>query len=156
MGVRSCHYDEVIISVIAPQITSLTIVYSTVYSDTDERKRQRTASLVFVRGIHRGPVNSPHKDQWRGNCFHLITSSCVRPANSLGMLCALQWPHNDRHGVSNPQRLYQVPSQTVDEVESWCLQMSHDDVIKGKYFPRYWPFVWGIHRSLVDSPNKGQ
>ena len=48
-------------SAIASQITSLTIVYSTVYSDTDQRKRQSSASLAFVRGIHRRPVNSPHK-----------------------------------------------------------------------------------------------
>ena len=46
---------------IASQITSLTIVHSTVYSDTDQRKHQSSASLAFVRGIHRGPVNSPHK-----------------------------------------------------------------------------------------------
>ena len=46
---------------IASQITSLTIVYSTVYSDADQRKYQSSASLAFVRGIHRGPVNSPHK-----------------------------------------------------------------------------------------------
>ena len=46
---------------IAPQITSLTIVYSTVYSDTDQRKHQSSATLAFVRGIHRKPVNSPHK-----------------------------------------------------------------------------------------------
>ena len=32
----------------------------------------------------------------------------------------------------------------------------HGDVIKWKHFPRYWPFVWGIHRSLVNSPHKGQ
>ena len=32
----------------------------------------------------------------------------------------------------------------------------HDDVIKWKHFPRYWPFVRGIHRSPVDSPHKGQ
>ena len=31
-----------------------------------------------------------------------------------------------------------------------------DDVIKWKHFPRYWPFVWGIHRSPVNSPHKGQ
>ena len=43
------------------QITSLTIVYSTVYSDADQRKHQSSASLAFVRGIHRRPVNSPHK-----------------------------------------------------------------------------------------------
>ena len=46
---------------IASQITSLTIVYSTVYSDADQRKHQSTASPAFVRGIHRAPVNSPHK-----------------------------------------------------------------------------------------------
>ena len=46
---------------IASQITSLTIVYSTVYSGSDQRKHQSSASLAFVWGIHRWPVNSPHK-----------------------------------------------------------------------------------------------
>ena len=46
---------------IASQITSLKVVFSTVYSDADQRKHQSSASLAFVRGIHRGPVNSPHK-----------------------------------------------------------------------------------------------
>ena len=46
---------------IASQITSLTIVYLTVYSDADQRKHQSSATLAFVRGIHRRPVNSPHK-----------------------------------------------------------------------------------------------
>ena len=43
------------------QITSLTIVYSAVCSGTDRRKHQSSASLAFVRGIHRWQVNSPHK-----------------------------------------------------------------------------------------------
>ena len=46
---------------IASQITSLTTVYSTVYSDADQRKHQISASLAFVWGLHRGLVNSPHK-----------------------------------------------------------------------------------------------
>ena len=46
---------------IASQITSLTIIYSTVYSGADHRKHKISASLAFVWGIHRGPVNSPHK-----------------------------------------------------------------------------------------------
>ena len=54
------HYNDVIMDTIASQITSLTIVYSTVYSDADQRKYQSSASLAFVRGIHRRPVNSPH------------------------------------------------------------------------------------------------
>ena len=57
----TAHYDDVIMTAMASQITSLTIVYSIVYSGTDQRKHQSSASLAFVRGIHRGPVNSPHK-----------------------------------------------------------------------------------------------
>ena len=45
----------------ASQITSLTIFVSTSYSDADQRKHQSSASLAFLRGIHRGPVNSPQK-----------------------------------------------------------------------------------------------
>ena len=56
-----CHYGDVIMGAIASQITSLKIVYSTVYSDADQRKHQSSASLAFVWGIHRGPMDSPHK-----------------------------------------------------------------------------------------------
>ena len=55
------HYDDVIMGEIASQITSLTIFYSTVYSSADQRKHQSSASLAFMRGIHRGPVNSLHR-----------------------------------------------------------------------------------------------
>ena len=47
---------------LASQITSLTIVYTTVYSGADQRKHQSSASLAFVRGNHRWPMNSP--DKW--------------------------------------------------------------------------------------------
>ena len=43
------HYDDVIMGMMGSQITSLTIVYSTVYSDTDQIKHQSSASLAFVR-----------------------------------------------------------------------------------------------------------
>ena len=55
------HYCDVIMSEVASQITSPTIVYSTVYSGADQRKHQSSSSLAFVWGIHRCPVNSPHK-----------------------------------------------------------------------------------------------
>ena len=55
------HYYDVIMVAMPSQITSFTIVYSTVYSGTDQRENQNYASLTFVRGIHRWPVNSPHK-----------------------------------------------------------------------------------------------
>ena len=48
-------------SAMASQITSLTIVYSTLYLGADQRKHQSSASLAFVRGIHPSLVNSPHK-----------------------------------------------------------------------------------------------
>ena len=55
------HCNDVIMSAMVSQTTSLTIVYSTVYSGADQRKHQIAASLAFVRGIHRWPVNVPHK-----------------------------------------------------------------------------------------------
>ena len=45
---------------ITSQIISLTTAYSIAYSGADQRKHQGCASLAFVRGIHRWPVNSPH------------------------------------------------------------------------------------------------
>ena len=53
------HYGDIIMGAIASQITRLTIVYSTVYSDADQRKHKSSASLAFVRGIHRGPHKWP-------------------------------------------------------------------------------------------------
>ena len=58
---RSEHYNDVIMRAMASQITSLTIVYPSVYWGTDQRKHQSSASLAFVRGIHRWSVNSPRK-----------------------------------------------------------------------------------------------
>ena len=55
------HYNDVIMSAMESQITSLMIVYSTVYSDADQRKHKSSVSLAFVRGIPRWPVNSPYK-----------------------------------------------------------------------------------------------
>ena len=56
-----CYYYDVLMSTMASQITSLTIIYSTVYSGADQRKHQSSVSLSFVRGIHRWPGNSPYK-----------------------------------------------------------------------------------------------
>ena len=54
------HYNDVIMSATAFQITSLTTVYSTDHSGTDQRKHQISASLAFVRRIHWWSVNSPY------------------------------------------------------------------------------------------------
>ena len=55
------HHNGVIVSAMASQFTSITIVYSTVNSGADQSKHQSSALLAFVWGIHRGSVNSPHK-----------------------------------------------------------------------------------------------
>ena len=66
-------------SAMAYKITSLKILYSTVYSDADQRKHQSSAPVALVRGIHRWPVNSPHKRLVTGEMFSfddVIMDSC--------------------------------------------------------------------------------
>ena len=65
----SYHHDDVIMGAMASQITSPTIVYSTVYSGADQRKHQSSASLAFAWGILWGPVNSSHKWPVTGKMF---------------------------------------------------------------------------------------
>ena len=65
------------------QITSLTVVYSTVYSDADQRKHQSSPSLAFVWGFHRDRWFPRTKGQLRGKCFHLMTSSCMGLCSAL-------------------------------------------------------------------------
>ena len=92
------HYNDVIMGSMASRITSLTIVYSTIYSGADQRKHQSSASLAFVRGIHRGPVNSPHKGPVTRNWFHLMTSSFVprERQEHVYLILSISWPQGAR------------------------------------------------------------
>ena len=94
------HYSGVIMATMASQITSLTIVYSTVYSGADQRKHQNSASLAFVWEIHWWPVNSPHKwplprkmfpfdDVIMGSLYFSICPRCE---------CVSEWPPFDEPG----------------------------------------------------------
>ena len=60
-SIRPPPLHGIIMSTMTYQITSLTTVYSTLYSGADQRKHQSSASLAHVLGIHWWPVNSPHK-----------------------------------------------------------------------------------------------
>ena len=109
------HYGDVIISLTASQITSLPIVYSTVYyiSGSDQRKHQSSASLAFVRGIHQWPLNSPHKWPVTRKMFPFddvimeytlksnIMLSPWDPVNFVGALFLITWsnpnPSTDKH-----------------------------------------------------------
>ena len=72
------HYNDVIMSAMASQITGVSIVCSTLGSGGDRRKHQSSASPAFVRGIHRWPVNSPGKRPVIRKMFpSMMTSSCV-------------------------------------------------------------------------------
>ena len=80
------HYSDVIMGTTASQITRLTIVYSTIYSGADQRKHQGSASLAFVQGIHRSPVNSPHKGPVTRKMFpfHYVIVNGLRSFSYLG------------------------------------------------------------------------
>ena len=55
------HYNDIIMNAMASQITGVSIVYSTVCSGADQRKHQNSTLVALLRGIHRWPVNCPHK-----------------------------------------------------------------------------------------------
>ena len=108
------HYTDVIMSTMAHQIASLTIVYSTVYSDVNQRKHQSSASLAFVSGIHRPPVpfydvimNLPHMGCLMGQntylkpWMHFIRSKFYGIASTCS--CAASWSFARlTHGLAHP------------------------------------------------------
>ena len=75
------HYYDVTISKMASRITSLAIVYSSVYSGADQRTHQSSASLAFVWIIHRWPVNSPSKGPVMRKMFPFDDVSMMRIGN---------------------------------------------------------------------------
>ena len=88
------HYCDVIMDAIASQITSLTIVYSIVYSDADQRKHQSSASLAFVREFTGDRWILRTNGQLRGKCFNLMTSSWNSWKIMFPVLCMTTNPHH--------------------------------------------------------------
>ena len=80
-GGRICsiaeHYDDVIMTTMASQITSQPHGYLLNHSDADQIKHQSTVSLAFGWGIHRDRWIPRTKGQLRGKCFHLMASSWI-------------------------------------------------------------------------------
>ena len=78
------NYGDVIMSAVVSQITGVSIVCSIVCSGTNQRNHQRSASLAFVRGIHRWPVDFPHKGPVTRKMFpfdDVIMPRILRPQN---------------------------------------------------------------------------
>ena len=110
------HYNDVIMGAMASQITSLTIVYSIVYSVADKRKYQTSALLAFVWGIHRSPVNSPHKGPVTGKMFpfHDVIMWVQESANATCRLKSLL--SNYIHWKVWDKTIYSFPSVNVATV----------------------------------------
>ena len=139
----SLHYGDVIMGGIASQITSLTIVYSTVYSDEDQREHQSSASLAFVWGIHRGPVNAPHKWPVTGKMFPFDDVIRWFEYNSWSLL--LQCPTNKaicQPSYFNHENTYTWDERFYIETDAWfclarallCFQnlsLFQDDIFSG-------------------------
>ena len=135
------HYGDVIIGAIASQITSLTIVYSTVYSDADQRKHQSSTSLAFVRGIHRGPRVTA---LCKGNGF-----PSQRTSNAEKLFMSRSRHELTISMLSNPRAM--MEAILLNFFEQLQLMMTS---LNGMIFPRYWPFALGFHRSPVNSHHK--
>ena len=63
---------------------------------------------------------------------------------------------NQRLGLIKKRFSGLTPTKLKTPYVSLVRPVLHDDVIKWKHFPRYWPFVRGIHRPPVNSPHKDQ
>ena len=109
----------------ASQITSLTIVYSAVYSSAEQRKHQSSAILAFVRGIHRRPVNSPHKGPVTRKMFPFddVIMLWIKIINWLFSDLG-QWNPTDSLFVKpsimyieNNGQIYVVPSSPVNRIK---------------------------------------
>ena len=76
----------------------------------------------------------------------------------LGFRC--EGKHLSNSHIGAPQsEMKTIRRQAIfhyDSRDARVMAYIHDDVIKWKHFPRYWPFVRGIHRSRVNSLHKGQ
>ena len=146
---------------IASQITRITIVYSTVYSDADQRKHQSSASLVFVRGIHPGPVISPHKWPVTRKMFpfdeRCVSASICATGAGLNQVCRLYLflvGNNVRHGQ------YNVGNDSTYYTTGTCHRGSRSSIIQLyhsiKYDrrtqdPGFWSWIPVAEMSLNDA-----
>ena len=141
----------------ASQINSPTIVYSIVYSGADQRKHESSASLAFA-GHSPWPVNSQHK--WPVTRRMFPFDDVIMIQLWIAIWASFQYKHRYRlswNGDSHQKDtiLYLLlpthgnvawlcwtgPMVVMNIVKHTRWFIFHDDVIKWKHFPRYWPFV---------------
>ena len=100
-------------SAMASRITGVSIVYSTVCSGTDQENHQSSVSLAFVRGIHRWPVNFPHKGPVTRKMF---------PFNDVIMIRILQQEGQNLINARSGNASREVVHLTIhpSEIRLWC------------------------------------
>ena len=114
------------------QISGVSNVYSTVYSGAYQRKHQSSASLAFVKGIHRWLLNFPHKGPVTRKCFHLMTSSCWKYNTSIELCTCntLYWSikHDGKFDeVRSLPQLCQCLLQTYHYFTCWACLKKHQN-----------------------------
>ena len=131
-------------AVMASQITSVLIVYTTVCTGTDQRKHQTPALLAFVRGIHRWPVNSPHKGpvMWKMFPFDdiIILNNHLyrRRSKKTSKL------HVTGLCEGNSPVTGEFPSQRASYVENVSIWWRHLNTGPCYNWPLYWASVLGL------------
>ena len=117
------------------------IIYSTVCSGAKQRKHQSSASMVFVRGIHRWPVNSPQKGPVTRKMFpfdDVIMSSTCYP-----MLCKLAWSASKSSCNNSFSKCVLLPDQFFcDDVLLWI-----NDIIDGSWLSQR---LWTLYLNRQD------
>ena len=104
------HYNDVIIGKMASQITSLTIVYSTVYLSADLWKHQTSAPLAFVRGIHRC--------HWSDLRYELTL--CFHPMTVYSFLC-----FGHRESLAQNMQCLRISANNLDVNEVLNHSLNH-------------------------------
>ena len=120
------HYIDVIMTTMASQITRPTIVYSTVYSDADQRKHQSSASVAFVWGIHRDRWIPRAKGQLRGNVsiwwrhheriwnvMVIIRQSLIKNIERHTAHASVSWPNPKQGVISHTSNLMLIIRQSI-------------------------------------------
>ena len=149
MSVFLERYSEVLMSAMASQITGVSIFCSTFCSGAHQWKHQSSASRAFVRGIHRWPVDSPHRGPVTRKMF--IFDGVI-----MNWIKAVPEGDNLVPNVATLNRVYLILSRTP-------VSTTHDAFLSvfmmpwrrvtWKHFLHYWPFVRVIHWWSVDSPS---
>ena len=123
----------------ASQIASVTIVYSAVCPGVDQRKHQSSGSLAFVWGIHRWPVNSPHKWPVTQNIFpfYEVIMVVVGFDDDLSSLrCqAIVWICEDVLLINHPKTKFEGNRKQYISFKKMRLEK--------KSSAKWWPFCFG-------------